>query len=102
MKFLIIIFLLLTSSCYDPKKQTKVQNAVEIICPGAPSTLVLGVTKQELRTALRKQFSHDRTRDTVLKLKDGTNIMIPTIRPRDLDRCIVRSYPVVVPTSQGY
>lgn len=90
------------SSC-SSINDTKIEPAVELMCPGAPKSLLIGVTKEELRSALRKQFTHHKTRDTVLKTKEGRNIMIPTIRPRDLDRCLIRDIPkVVVPNSQGY
>ncbi len=97
------LILLILASCTNPKNQTEIDRAVEIICPGAPNTLVLRATKKELREALRKQYSHHRTRDTALKLKDGSIILLPSVRPRDLNKCLLRSIPkLIIPTSQGY
>ena len=101
--FGIICILLLNNCQKSPRKDTEIDQAIEIVCPGAPPTLILRISKEEAREALRKKYSHNKTRDTVLKLPNGSNVMIPTIRPRDLDKCIVRSIPkIVIPISLGY
>lgn len=99
-KILAILFL---TNCSNPANKVDIDQAVEIICPGAPRTLVLRVSKDELREALRKQFTNDGVRETILKLKDGSNVAIPVARPRDLNQCIVRSLKnVAIPSSMGY
>lgn len=103
--FLAIFALFFIASCAREKPTNKVDidKAVEIVCPGVPPTLVLRASKEELREALRKQYSHDDTRDTVLKLPNKANVMIPIIRPKDLDKCIVRDLPQIkIPASMGY
>ncbi len=82
----------------------EVDKALEMICPGAPPVMILRTSKEELRKALLiKQFSHQDTKNTVLKLADGTNIIIPNVRPQNIRSCVVRDLPqVTIPTSLGY
>lgn len=100
---IVSLSLLILCSCIYNKEDIKVDQAVEILCPNAPRTLALHVSKEDLRKALRKQYSHDGTVDTVLKLPDGSNLMVPGVRPANFNECLIRSLPkVVIPSSMGY
>ena len=108
MKMPILFFLLtILSNCIatnnQPNDPIDIVPAVEIVCPGAPKTLLLRVSPDELREALRRQFTHDNTVETVLKLPDGSNIIIPGVRPQNMNQCFVRELPeIVIPNSTGY
>ena len=103
MKIFYILLIIIISSCANPTNKIDQDNAVEVVCPGVSQTLVPRVSAEELRKALRKQYTHDRTQDTVLKLKDKSNVMIPTIKPEHLRNCYVRDLPkIIIPSSLGY
>ena len=102
-KSIFFISLLILTSCKNTRDTVITDNAVEVVCPGVSKTLILRASAKELREGLRKQYTHDKTRDTVLKLKDGSNIMIPAIKPEHLSKCFVRdSKNVSIPSSLGY
>ncbi len=103
MKILYIFLTIIVISCSKNQDKIDLDNAVEIVCPGVSQTLVPRVSADELREALRKKYTHDKTRDTVLKLKNKSNVMIPTIIPEHLNNCYVRDLPkIVIPSSLGY
>lgn len=104
--FLILFSLTLFTNCFSHKASTDkvdIDKAIEIVCPGLAPVMILRTSEEEVRAALRKQFSHHKTRDTVLKLPDNSNVMIPVVRPSDLKFCSVREVPKVrIPASLGY
>ena len=108
MKVFVLLLLLILSSCSvkktNPKDQIDIDKALEIACPGVPKVLALRISKEDLREALRKQYTVSKDNvETVLKMRDGSNIMIPGVRPKDLDKCFVRSIPEIkIPVSTGY
>ena len=102
---LTILILSLLTQCAKPKTTNKVDIdiAIEMLCPGAPPTLILRISKIELREAMRKQYTHDDTVDTVLKLPNKAIVMIPNVRPRDVNQCLLRELPAIkIPASMGY
>ena len=103
--FLAILILSFSTQCAKPKTTHKVDidKVIEIVCPGAPPTLILRTSKEELREAMRKQYTHDDTVDTVLKLPNKAIVMIPNVRPRDVNQCLLRELPAIkIPASMGY